>query len=270
MATRVLSNSSFGQMRRASQVWQLSATSPPQTNLRHWWDVSDASTITFGTGTKVAALADKIGGKHFVQATADNQPARSGSQNGRATLVFGGDPVRMTAGAAADWKFLHDGTDYTVMAVCKVATSLGVLISTGRDVANFTGLLVITYNPAGVQIIVANGGSVAFSVNSAVASGMTADAWHVLYAGVDPDNGTALSRATVRVDGGAAKAGNALTTACGAGDPTYTLHLGSTGVPGYFMVGEVAELLIYNGVLTDAVRDQVENYLGQKWAITVA
>ncbi|MBK9181427.1 MAG: hypothetical protein IPM45_18095 [Acidimicrobiales bacterium] len=257
-----------------------SAVSLPTANLRHWWDVSNASSFTFGVGTKVAQWNDLIGGKHFVQATEAAQPARTGTQNGRSTLVFGGDPVHMTAGALADWKFLHNGDEYTIMAAVKFGTvanpeAIYGLMGTTSGNSALVGVEV-RYDDrvaAGNNMLLhqVSCGSVGFyAVSYQPANVCTAGAWHVLFVGADPDNATASSRTALRVDGGAALASNAASTAVSTANPAAVLHLGSVAGPSLYMVGEVAELLIYTGILSDAVRDQVEVYLAAKWAITVA
>lgn len=45
-------------------------------------------------------------------------------------------------------------------------------------------------------------------------------------------------------------------------------YIGSAGSVGYYR-GDIAELIIFNRILTTAERDAIEDYLGKKWGITV-
>jgi hypothetical protein len=70
-----------------------SAFSPTDiANLQLWFDADDASSFTFSSGSVVSQWNDKSGGgRHVSQGTVANQPGRTGTQNGRATVVFDGN-----------------------------------------------------------------------------------------------------------------------------------------------------------------------------------
>ena len=56
-----------------------------------WWEADDAAAFTYSSGNVVSQWNDRSGGnRHMIQATVANQPTRSGTQNGRPTVVFDG------------------------------------------------------------------------------------------------------------------------------------------------------------------------------------
>lgn len=60
-------------------------------NLVAWYDADDPATFTFSSGSVVSQWNDKSGnGYNLAQAVVAQQPSRSGSQNGRPTVIFDG------------------------------------------------------------------------------------------------------------------------------------------------------------------------------------
>lgn len=69
-------------------------------SLTSWWDADDASTFTYSSGVVVSQWRDKSGnGRHLSQATAGKRPARSGTVNGRASVVFNGTSTALQTGS---------------------------------------------------------------------------------------------------------------------------------------------------------------------------
>lgn len=83
----------------------------------HEWD-ADAVDESFGE--TCARLYDGVGGKHFDQNTEASRPLVVDAGNGRKALRFSPGKL-MTAGVAADWTKLHNGSDLTVVVAYRVA-----------------------------------------------------------------------------------------------------------------------------------------------------
>jgi hypothetical protein len=62
------------------------------------------------------------------------------------------------------------------------------------------------------------------------------------------------------------------TAVTGNMDATSRLTLGSlvSGIAGYFLNGDIAEVIVYNSSISSAERTLVSRYLGNKWGFTVA
>lgn len=81
------------------------------------WDFNDYSTLTTN-GNYISAIRDKSGnGKHLTQPTAGNQPYRYDAYfgNGSGVAQFSGNQW-LGASRAADWQFLHTGSDASLVA----------------------------------------------------------------------------------------------------------------------------------------------------------
>lgn len=91
-----------------------------------WYDFSDASTLTVGTG--ISQVLDKSGnGRALVQPTAIQQPTLVGNAlNGRSVASFDGSRI-LGHNVASDWTFLHFSTDHNA-----------VFIALDPDVPNLT------------------------------------------------------------------------------------------------------------------------------------
>jgi hypothetical protein len=72
------------------------------TDIVGWWDASDASTFTYGSGTAVSQWNSKVGSYAFVQATALKQPSRSATINGLSAVLFDGSNDSMATSATVD------------------------------------------------------------------------------------------------------------------------------------------------------------------------
>jgi hypothetical protein len=211
-----------------------------------WIDVSDASTITFGTGTDVAQIDDKSGnGYHFTQATGAAQPPRDGTQNSLATLQF--DGVN---------HFIASSTGFTFHAHPRTVFFAGKRVSgytniaTGPDAApgialhGTTGIILL--DKQNVANLYSGGTGVAtntFFVFSMTFTTTSASAWIDGVADQTDGYGTTFT-------GGSQ-------IAWGAGRPDGSFKGG----------GEAGELLIYDTVLSAGDREDVETYLMDKWGV---
>ena len=207
-----------------------------------WFDASDASTFTYSSGAVVSQWRDKSGaGKHMVQATVGAQPIRSGTQNGKATVVFDGvDDVLMSVGP------LTTAVDNITMFVAAVRTGGGATV----DVEFYNG-------DSG-----ANGyGPVFRSNNTNCGLLRGGSGWD---SSSTPDPGRASYMTLQRSSGAWSLRVNgvltSLATSTNPSAPTTSAQLGAT-----VFGGAVFEAMMYDRVLSGAEITTVESYLATKW-----
>jgi len=211
--------------------------------LKLWLDAANASTFTLN-GTGVSQWSDGSGsGNHFVQATSNNQPSRTNTQNGKSVVTFDGSNDRLATASA-----ISLGTGgYTVFIVgyhggafqvMLEGGSLNPYISSNSDnTAGFT-------HYDGVSAVSSASGS--YLLNT----------WFVL------EYAISQSSRLISVNGTQVASGS------GTSRTASIQYLGSTSA-GFYWGGRFAEVLIYQSVLTSQ-RSTVRKYLGSKWGITVA
>lgn len=207
---------------------------PVTSGLVAWWDAADTATISHSSGD-VSAWADKSGlGRH---------------------LAFGGVGWSqvVTGTRTINGKNVVDFPDHSQMltATFNVPQPVTVFAATASDTAS-----------AGNRQIVANRGSATIWVYN--------NMWS-LYAGGVLQSGTTLdtsphvasavfngASSELWLDGVSILVGNPGTSGFPSG-----VYVGSDGSGNWD--GPVAEVVIYDRVLSGTERDQVESYLSTKW-----
>jgi hypothetical protein len=123
-------------------------------NPRHWWDV----TSTSQSGGLVDTLPDK--GRLFVAGSGQKDFTQSGTPrcptavdgNGKTYMAPDGSADYYVAGAAADWKFLNDGSQWTIGMVMHRTVAISALeyiLATYNGAGANTGLFFgLAYNSA--------------------------------------------------------------------------------------------------------------------------
>lgn len=109
--------------------------------LIHLWDArsivgpEDNPTTTFPAEPSISSTS-------FTAASSSVAPlARIDTSTGDKYLAFNGTDDLMTAGVAADWRFLHDGSDFTIAVVYRVpstraSTLIPIIDTLGNNTAN--------------------------------------------------------------------------------------------------------------------------------------
>lgn len=220
---------------------------PLKSNLILWLDASDDSVFSYSSGTAVTQWRDKSGFNNHVQASASYTPLRSSSTNGKSVLVFSSSFLTTST------NILKAYTDYTKIAVVKQtnAGTAGNIIgkSTGANTTFWYGSSnnIKLYHNANTILT----SSIATSLNT----------WNILSGTFDSTN----LNANIYVNG---SSGGSATS------PTVTqittdsdVEIGGYGGAGNYFTGEIAEILIFNKVLSASELKQVHTYLGQKWNI---
>lgn len=203
--------------------------------LEGWWDAADAATVTISTG--VSEWRDKSGNsRHASQDVGNNQPAYTNQLNGRNIITFDGS---------------NDSLLTVSFSVSQPYTLFMVARRTGGGAAQFydrvgNGAAIGTF--AGVFYIYAGTGL----------NGPAQDTnWHAFQA----EHSGASS--VFRVDGQDSASGNAGTQAISAG-----VRFGAAGAgSGAFLLGDIAEIILYNVIASTSQRNAILTYLEKKWGV---
>lgn len=215
---------------------KLNNTPPPVSGMLYWLDASDPSTLTIDANGKVSQWDDKSGNAlHFAQTTANMRPTYLvAGLNGRPSLRFDGVTNQLALGSAT--------APQTVFIVNRPT--------------QFTALNGIwgSSNPADKGIRMTN-----------------ATAWQ---SAGDANDFTFGAGGSVFINGvqtngfGASGTPHILSETRGAGHTTsYNNTLLGFYFSGRVFRGDIAEVLVYSTALSDADRQQVEQYLVNKWML---
>ena len=226
---------------------------PPVGGLQLWLDASDASTLYDATtggslvadDGQVARWEDKSGnGYHVTQGTTSKQPYRRvGEVNSLDALEFSGDSLNVSAG-------FSDPLTFFTVAVPSTTSGQKFVVDGASSGGRLAGYLVDTQIWAYKNT---NG-------TTSIASGFHATAGAPYVFGCVVDGASSV----VTVDGGAqSKSGNLTGATLG------TLNVGSYNNGSNPWGGNILEVIYYDFALSDADRESVENYLGDKWGVTI-
>ncbi len=217
--------------------------------LQLWLDAADSSTITTGTG--VSEWRDKSStGSKWAQETGNNQPATgTATINGNNVLVFDGTNDSLTASAP-----LSTSMPLTMFFVQRISTATiaGMTYTAGtgdsfnvRQAGSTSGFLEIIAGGSRVFL----GSSTRTGINDIVSVRFPAATDASLF--VNGVSQSPLANATLK--------------------PTIAgTHYIGRRVDGFYLNGQIAEILAYAAELSASQRRAVEAYLGKKWGITVA
>lgn len=246
-------------------------------SLKAWYDASDTATITDAGSGAVSAWADKSSNNFDLsQATGGVRPTTGAATlNGLNVLTFAGDYI--DAASAADWKFLHDGTEHCVVAVVKFGTTANPAAAYGLFGTNGAGSGNIGATgffddrggiyEEGVRHMITRGvggSSVVLNESANAFDTVPANEWGIVTILGDADNGAGSGRSSIIVNRGFAIALNTATNPVSASNPTYVLSIGSTGNAVLPLTGWVAEL-VFTTEQDD--RFDIEQYLAAKWGV---
>ena len=202
------------------------ADSTDKTNICNYWKM-DSSTNT-DTATTANGYTNGLG-KNGTNSniTVDTSDKKIGT----ASYEFNGassSTSKCTYGSASDWKFLHNGDDWSATFWAKLDSLSGggeILSTMTGNNGGETGMHFYLHPDGGGEFTMQmfNGSGAPFPINSTVSSVFTTGTWNH-YAVTF--NGTTV---TVYKDGvlkGTITKGSA---GLGSGNPTYTLHMGDAG-----------------------------------------
>jgi len=213
-----------------------------------WLDGADSTTITYSSGSNISQWSDKSGtGNNFTQSTAGSQPVYAAMSNGMNAINFASSRNMVNTSIVFP-------TTYSIFAIGYTsATGYARLLNGGIDYNLFFGI----GNGNTQFITLAGNGQVQYWNDVNTNSPATSVASLCLMEMTNNNTSTGL---IPYVNGTALNAKNGSTL-------TFTgLQLGNF-FNGAYWNGFIAEVLIYNSVLSTTDRQKVEGYLAWKWNI---
>ena len=234
-----------------SNKWGIGISAPDNIRgLQLWLDANDRSTIT-ESGDKVSRWDDKSGnGNDVTQGTGANQPTtQSDAQNGKNVLVFDGTNHFMSSVFDAS---LDIRNDFTIIYVAKTddTTMTRRILATDGYATGVASSARTQYTALGVQDY--SSANDYWNTSSHIINTMTMDTSNdaIFY-----KNNAVFSSPT------GANPANATTTG---------IFIGSrdTGVQKWD--GEIAEIIIYDRVLSTAERTVLNRYLSLEWGLALS
>lgn len=242
-----------------------SSKTPDQiTGLQLWLDMNDLNAAN-AQGAAIETLVDKSGkGNDFTQATVSLRGLlKKKVKNGHSTLRFDGVDDFYDSGTKAPWKFLNDGSDWTVITVL-AASAAGItgffFDSGGSDIAKTGFRMIITGDESSLRV---NNGSA--SVLTPSTNVFVTEEFAVVVFRNDVDVGG--PDVTVFLDGTQVSSDEKL-TAYNNANPTDNMIMGRNVAGAVFFSGDIAEIIMYDSVLSTADRESIESYLASKFNIT--
>lgn len=228
---------------------------PISNDLQLWLDASDLSTIT-SSGGAVSAWADKSGnGNNATQPVGANQPATGATtRNGRNVIDFGGSPEELRLPSA-------------LFTISQGANTLFIVSKRNTETGSEERILAMGQNGVGIKYGLrysATSGSILFLNNNAAGNVLTS---------------TGHTNTDFQIIKGRRSGTTQAISVNGATEDTNTNGDDTTGVDlarigslfgASYLIGSVAEVLIYNRSLSDAESDVIERYLSAKWGVTLA
>jgi len=248
-------------------------------NLQLWLDSSSTNNILFGSTPNIVTWFDHSGSqRHATQSSAGAQPEMvTSSINALNTILFDGADYLKSA-TVNDWKFLHDGTNNTIIAVVKTSSTnpdkfMGILNTDNTSWSNVGMNFGLDDRSSSSRNERFNRGITKGDAGEAYFSLSTADdvvdftLTNILYS--DFDLGIAGNDANLYVNG-VLKAGMEPDTspAVNTGPSTYPLTIGALGANALPFDGEIAEIMIFDKALTEAERANIHTYLADKWDLS--
>ena len=187
-------------------------------------------------------------------------------------LEFDGSDDYMVAGAASDWPFLHDGSDFSLFLVYRPksdAAALTPLVDTlDNDPTNNSGLGVYhdgASDAHSVQFKIGATNATAVLDHDSQDGGARPDAWHVLHITCEASHPSSEEDYQLWIDNENYAAIDEGVTP-DTGDPSYPLTIGALAGLGTHGQFDFAELLIYDRKLGRPGESQaVAEYLAAEW-----
>ena len=221
---------------------------PVKQGLVGWWDAADDSTVTL-SGSNVTQWRDKSG-NDLHMAPIGTGPTRSNTLNSKSILTFTTSQDVRNSDSELDLR----SSDYTILIVSRYVNSGGTTATNRRILDGVSNNWLLGHWNKATSKYYALG----WVSSSAVAN--NDNTWRI-YTGdgnISADNWNIFANGT--------SATNSVTA--GVAGPYYLAI--NSGQSSEFSECEVAELIVFNRVLSNDERTKVHNYLQNKWNIEVS
>ena len=213
-----------------------------------WLDGADDDVFTFSSGTSVYEWRDKSGCNNNVyQSTTDNQPSRSTTYNSKSVVVFDGSNDSLSSTNSLD---LSQGSTMFVMVRGYTSTSDAGVISINNVLSH--GITI--HNGNTTYFYYGSGG---YHTTQSTGGTSETNLFVKVWTGETSGNRISYKNGTKGFSTGTMASSNS----------TGVLRLGQQST---YLNGLIGEVIIYNRELTQAEITKVNNYLQNKWNITVS
>jgi hypothetical protein len=241
-----------------------------------WLDAADASTISIGTGVSQWDNKGVLGG-NFNQGTGGAQPAYiTAGLNGKNILRFDGTKQLIGSLSAASYNYWHQDvrTDFYVIKIGTISDPNALYAIFGNAVLTAQHGSSLSYDdrssvPRNNFLIhnTSNNNASVYNTTNNAGNSFTANAWGKFYVLADPKNATAANRSEIVV-GITSYKNNTSTLAASTTNASNAIRVGGyPDLSGFLLVGDLAEIISYNKLLSAGEITQVNNYIFNKWAI---
>lgn len=218
-----------------------------------------------------------IGGNFQVAADTNRPTWQDNEVNGKATLRFATDDyLRDSAATAATWKFLHDGSGYSIVIVWKTTSSnpnaLMYFLDTLGGTSGAVGFNLLFDDRSGTRLDavgawIGKGTLGTFHADATTHNeGVKAGKWHVT--GIRYDGALGSNNLANYNDGGfaadalATKSGTASTS-----NPAGYLRIGANISAGSLFNGDIARILITDSALSDADFQTLQEMCDEEYGV---
>lgn len=222
-----------------------------------WWDAANVSTFTFSSGNVVQNWSSVVGSYTLTQATTANRPTRSGTINGKASVVFDGTNDSLSV---ASFNLTGGGQKLSIWAVFSATSgSLQIIAEHSANYNLISGAFILfrnTSNQASFGKKENPGTYTTFDNSTSITTTPAATV-------STHDGALSTNESIVYVNGSSIGSGtNGNTNANNIND---TLFVGARGGTSLFLNGQIAELGFTTNVITDSDRLLLQQYLAAKW-----
>lgn len=222
-----------------------------------WWDASDASTFTFSSGNVVQDWRSLVGSYTLTQATPANRPTRSGTVNGKSSVVFNGSSHSLSVNS---FDLTPGGQKLSVWAVFSA--------SSGGDQCLLEQTTNFNNNPGAVGLFRLTSNVAAFSkkgVNTYSSLETTGLITLAPKSFVATHDGTLSTNELQIYLNGSSLSTYAVNENTNSSNISATLFVGARAGSSIFLNGQICELGFTTTVLTALERQNLERYLIDKW-----
>ena len=245
-----------------------------------WFDADDVSTFTLN-GTAVSEWRDKSGNGYAVsQGTGNNQPDRTGTVLGRATVDFDGSNDCLFADNTGISAAFSGDKNLTAFIVGQMHTTaeaainnVGVWFSLGSTSSGTPIFYMRSAADSGYfQFVVRNDASSTTGgmfVSSDLFGGASPSSFIVSL--TSPSQGTAVERAHAIVRASTTSATNTASAARPAGNITLNrFTIGALGTTAFsdFFPARISEVILYSKAVSDAERAKIVAWLAKRYNVT--
>ena len=241
-----------------------------------------ADSLSLSNGDPISTLSDSDSGTYSLTASGGARPTYTANAlNSLPVMTFSGAQW-LTSGTTNPWSFLNKSGGGTIISVWKAGNAsnpntLYGLYGTNGGTVTAHGTYCFWDDRASVprnEVIVLatrnnnTGGSGTVFYDSATGNDFfTPNTPHLLTCIHDNANATAANKLRVSVDGGTLNGANTSTRDPSTSNPAQAFQLGACGNNVFPMTGYIAEVCVFNSVLSTTNYQLIEGYLAWKWGL---